>query len=653
MSPQARRRFHVLILAVLPCLLLGAALLLWRPHDPSVLPGPAQKEPDQEEPVEAPLPPVFEDVTASSGIRFTYRNGEEADLYTPLEALGGGVALFDYDGDGLLDIFVTGGGYFDGPDKKQVKGHPCKLYKNLGNWKFKDVTNEVGLDQIPFYTHGCAVADYDRDGWPDLLVTGYRGVALFHNEPVDPKDPGKGRRFRDVTGASGLVESHWATSAAWADLDGDGYPDLYICKYSDWSIEKYRKIGFFPLLGPSWSSRGRLDYVATIMAGTPQASFPGAVPWLLVHQIVHMAQDIPLPRHLRGVPHALYRNNRNGTFTELSFQAGLNVRGGTASTEFGRGLGVLIADVNGDGRPDIFVANDSVDKFLYLYTGKGMFTEMGRRAMVALNDFGSSTSSRGVDIGDYNRSGRASIFVTNGESETHDLYHNRGTADQPFFQSHTHSARIDRLGQHYGGWGTGFLDLDHDGWEDLFIANGHALRFPRPARLQKPVLLRNEGGKFKDISRSGGPYFQQTHLARGAALGDLNNDGKVDLAISHINEPITVLRNIAPEGNHWLGVELIGKENRDVVGGRIIVETGGHKLTRFAKGGGSYLSSSDPRHVFGLGKNTKIERVMVLWPWGEAQEWEGSQFTADRYWRLVEGEKLPQAWSGRGTAQKR
>src|SRR5205807_2746350 len=266
-------------------------------------------------------PAWFRDMTPTSGLEFTYRNGVEADQFTILESLGGGVALIDYDGDGLLDVFVTGGGYFEG---KEIRGHSCKLYKNLGNWRFRDVTRDAGLDQPAFYTPGCAVADYDRDGWPDLLVTGWGRVALYHNEPVDPNDPRNGRRFVEVTARAGLHDASWSTSAAWADLDGDGYPDLYVCHYVDWSFAKHpRCIG--------------LDLVA---------------------------RDVCPPANFNALPHKLYRNNGNGTFTDISGPAGLHTN--DADKNFGKGMGVVVADLNGDGRPDIYVANDTSGNFLYL-----------------------------------------------------------------------------------------------------------------------------------------------------------------------------------------------------------------------------------------------------------------------------------------------
>jgi RNA polymerase sigma factor (sigma-70 family) len=544
--------------------------------------------------------PLFRDVTAKAGVDFTYRNGEEADQYTMLESVGGGVALIDFDGDGLLDIFLPGGGEFVGKDRTTIKGRPCKLYKNLGHWKFKDVTKEVGLDKIDFYTHGAAVADYDRDGWPDLFVTGYGQVALFHNEP----DGKGGRRFVDVTRKAGIIDDLWSTSAAWADFDGDGLPDLYICHYVDWSFEK-----------------------------NPVATYDGKT------------RDIPPPKNFNAQPHRVYRNNGDGTFKDVSKAAGLRADG--------KGLGVVVVDVDGDGKPDIFVANDTVDNFLYhnrSTPGNILFAELGMAAGVARDDLGAPNGSKGLAVGDYDNSGRLSLLVTNWEHEKHGLYRSAGPGGRLVFSFVSYKAGLTRIGQDYVGWGAGFFDLDHDGWLDLFIANGHVRRAPRgKAKVaQRPVLLRNVDGKFIDITNLGGPYFEKDHRARGVAFGDLDNDGRVDLVISHLNEPVVLLRNEAKAGDHhWLGVELQGKRHGDVTGAKLVLEVDGlPPQTRYATGGGSFASASDPRHVFGLGTAKRVGKLTVRWSSGKEQSWEG--LAVDRYWRIVEGEKEARKSGARG-----
>jgi enediyne biosynthesis protein E4 len=576
-------------------------------------------------------PGYFEDVTPASGLNFTYQNGADAKHATILESLGGGVALIDFDGDGLLDIFVTGGGMFAGPDKKEIVGLPCKLYKNLGKFQFKDVTAEVGLDRLAggkpwFYSHGCAVADYDNDGWPDLLVTGWGRVALFHNEPIDSNDPAKGRRFVDVSAAAGLDRGvAWATSAAFGDLDGDGFPDLYVCQYVNWS----------------WMNNPRCLDMRT-----------GTHP------------EVCQPEKFDALPDLLYHNNAGKSFTLVSADSGLHwprgdndyaklthltpmarerLRSSDRQKNFGKGLGVLIADLNDDGLLDIFVANDTSGNFLYVNRGGGRFEEIGAESGIAYDGDGNSTGSMGIDVADYNRSGRPSIFVTNFQHQLHGLYRNRGNGQFAFSSV---AAGLSLLGKNFVGFGTGFLDFDLDGNEDLFVSNGHVVYYPDlPAEVkQRPVLLRNERKlddkphlvRFTDVSAKAGPYFQTGHLGRGAALGDLDNDGCTDLVLIPANEPVVILHNRHETKHHWLGVELIGKTNRDAVGARVELELRGQKLLRLVKGGGSYLSAGDRRLIFGLGDAADTGRLTVRWPSGKTQTWE--PLAIDRYWKLREGE---------------
>ena len=548
-------------------------------------PEPTTKEPDG--------PPIFEDVTAASGVAFTYRNGEEANRYTILESLGGGVAFFDYDNDGKLDLFVTGGGSFDAASPPNIRGLASRLYRNLGGLRFADVTAQVGLDSPIFYSHGAHAADYDRDGFPDLLVTGWNRVVLYHNE----RDDKGGRKFVDVTTKSELTDTRWSSSAAWGDLDGDGFPDLYICYYVDWSFAN----------DPACRGSGR-----------------------------DIVRDVCQPQKFKPLQHRLYKNRGNGTFHDITSEAPLRPDG--------KGLGVIIADVTSDGKPDIYVGNDAGDNFLYVNRGGMRFEEKGFSIGVAVDEHGQYNGSMGVDVGDYDGTGRPSIWVTNFQGEYHAMYRNLGVNG---FKYSTQAAGLGRIGQKYVGFGTGFLDFDHDGWEDLVIANGHVLRSPvGSAPKQRPLLLHNEEHdgrrQFREPPGSGGPYFRTELLGRGVAIGDLDDDGWPDFVVSHQNTPVAILRNVASttmgKGNHWLGVKLVGKGERDLVGCTVTLEVNGRKLTQFVKGGGSYLSTSDTRIRFGLGSTNKVGRLTVKWSGGIEQHFDG--LTPDRYLRIIEGEPV-------------
>lgn len=615
---QTRRLIALLLVMVLA--LVGVGFYLGGSYNSA---GSATVPDDKSPPNDVtPATHLFEDVTGKSGVAFTYRNGE--NLVDPsgmpvkdeegnqrrhlaiLESLGGGSALIDYDRDGLLDLFLVGGGYYaDAPDYHTIKGHPCKLYRNLGELRFEDVSRKANLERLSggqdwFYTHGTTVGDYDCDGWPDLLVTGWKRIALLHN--VD--DGHGGRRFEDVTEPAGLSTGiDWATSAAFADLDGDGFPDLYVCQYADWSWEKH-----------------------------PACSYDGKI------------SDVCPPKNFNGLNHKLYRNSGQGAFLDVGQEAGLRP-GGSAD---GKALGVLIVDLDGDSKPDVYVANDTVDNFLYVnrsQPGQIRLEEKGLLAGAARDDRGAANGSMGIDVGDPEQTGKPALWVTNYQNELHALYRNEGKPGQPMFHFRTAGAGIAAIGQAYVGWGTAFIDVDLDGWEDLFVTNGHAIRYPagkEANRLQRPVLLLNQQGKFREASSQLGAYFQSSHLGRGLAAGDLDNDGRTDLVLNHMNEPLSILRGIGGSGQHWLGIELAGKDHRCVVGSRASLEVNGRRLTRFAKAGGSYASSGDRRLIFSLG-SAEPGRLTMTWPDGSEQIFDG--LTAGRFHRIVQGSETPESSS--------
>lgn len=507
----------------------------------------------------------FADVASERGITFTYRNGKEADHYTMPESLGGGAALFDYDRDGKPDLFFPGGGRF-GADKT-IEGLSPALYRHEGSQRFREVTEPAGVPAAPYYSHGVAAGDYDNDGFRDFLVTGYGGLLLYHNQ-------GDGT-FAERSGPAGLHDSSWSTSAAWADIDGDGDLDLYVAHYVDWSFENHPYCS-----GPR----------------------PGQ-------------REICPPRKFGSLPDVLYLNEGDRTFRDVSAERGLRVSG----ENMGKGLGVLAGDVDLDGDVDIYVANDNVPNFLYRNDGNGHLTEVATVSGTALSAEGLSDGSMGVALGDYNLDGLPDLWVANFEHESFALYRNEGDC---FFQHVSAATGVTAVGGLYVGWGTVFFDADRDGDEDLFAANGHVVRHPSNAPVrQKPLLFENRNGRrFVNVAPQTGGYMTAPHMGRGVAEGDIDGDGDLDLAVSHTNEPAALLSNESKSEHHWLSLRLIGRQsNRDAVGAVVRVQTGDGEQVRQLTGGASYASSSDPRLFFGLGKSSRVKKVTVRWPSGTVQ----------------------------------
>jgi len=437
---------------------------------------------------------------------------------------------------------------------------------------------------------------------------------LYHNEP----DGKGGRKFVDVTEKVGLLGPNpkelskesgqpgphfWSTSAAWADLDGDGFPDLYICQYVPWSF-----------------------------LNNPQcAGFAARFP-----------RDVCPPKQYGSAPHALWQNLGGKKFKNVTEEAGIRVAP-RKDKDYGKGLGVMIVDVDGDGKPDIYVCNDTTDNFLYLNKstpGKLRFDEKGLELGVAKDDQGTANGSMGVYAADFDGCGRPAIWVTNYENEYNALY--RSQINKQGGLSYTFNTRATGLsivGPSFVGFGTVFADVDNDGWEDIVISNGHVVHFPpRDNKKQRPILYMNlehpkkQSGErwFADGGKRGGEYFKGAYRGRGMALGDLNNDGRPDLVFFPVNEPVKILRN-AFKDNHWLGVELKAKDHADFVGTRLTLEVGDRKLSRFTIGGGSYLSAHDTRKLFGLGAATKVGKLRIEWPTGEPKVQEFDNLEIDKY----------------------
>lgn len=508
----------------------------------------------------------FDDYTERAGVRFAYRDGNEARWYTLLETVGGGAALFDFDRDGDLDLFLVGGGEFlEKPQR--IAGRPCALYRNDGDWRFTDVSAAAGVADTGFYSHGATVGDFDRDGFPDLFVTGLGGVRLYRNRHDGT--------FEDVTKTSRLDCPGWNTAAAWADVDRDGWLDLFVVTYANWELTK-------PEVCTQEHPLGKV-------------------------------RDACAPTRFPGARDSLWRNRGNGTFEDVSAAAGL-------SSER-RGMGIVAADFDEDGWIDFYVANDVHENDLYFGGPQLPLVESAVLAGAAFSASGEREGSMGVDVGDADGDGRADLFYTNFAGQDDSLlqqFDNRGFLNVS-----------DRYGlaaptRKWVGFGAGFVDFDSDGWLDLFVANGHVLYAPQGNSYFQPAqLFRNQAGKrFTEVTGSGGPYFSIPHAGRGAAVGDLDNDGAPDLVIVHQNDPVSLLRNQLPAGR-WVRVELRGvKSNTDAVGAKVTAPFGERTLTRYVRGGGGYLSYFDPRVLLPAAGDEPLD-VTVVWPSGEREVFTG------------------------------
>lgn len=487
-----------------------------------------------------------------------------------LESVAGSVALIDYDNDGLLDLyFVNGAALRDDmpkgamPDKRHPK-YWNRLYRNLGNGKFKDVTEVAGV-RGSLYGMGAAAADYDNDGHTDLFVTGFRGNQLFHNNADGT--------FSDVTAKAGVAGGGWSTGAAWVDVDHDGKLDLAVVRYMEW------------------------DFDATLWCGARQPGY----------------RSYCNPDRFPPASYLLYRNRGNGTFEDISASSGFG-------KSPGKGLGIAIADYDGDGKIDIAVANDAAPQQLFHNLGAGRFAEVGLEANVAYDDDGHAFSGMGIDFEDYDNDGRPDLLINGLAAQRYALFRNTPTG----FEYVSQSTGISALTRKHSGWGMRLVDLDNDGHKDIVAAQSHVmdniqLTQPAIAYQERMLFLRNRGSRFIDASDGVGDSFKQRRAARGAAFGDLNNDGTIDIiVVSQLDKAVVFL---TPRNeNHWLMIRLVGREsNRDGIGARIRVITAEGQQTRTVSTASSYLASNDPRAHFGLGKAAKAETIEVQWPNGKKQ----------------------------------
>jgi enediyne biosynthesis protein E4 len=510
---------------------------------------------------DAGCPVVFTDVAPSVGLKFQHERGATAAHQLP-ETMGSGVAWLDYDNDGWMDLYVVQSGPF-APGKRVGAAAQDRLYRNNGDGTFTDVTEKAKLKDDG-YGMGAVAADYDNDGSVDVLVTNFARNILFRNN-------GDGT-FTDVTAKAGVAGSGWFTSAAFADFDGDGDLDLFAVRYLDYGVEKNYFCGD--------RAKGRRDYC-----------HPSLYP---------------------PISNVLFRNNGNGTFTDISESSGI-------SAARGKGLGVIVSDVDGDGKPDVYVANDTTMNFLFHNLGGNKFEDVSLLSGAGVNSAGRAFGGMGTNAGDLDGDGLPDLVVANFEAEPNSFYRNVGDG---IFED---AAAVSGFGPpafNFSGFGLNLFDAGNNGWLDAFIANGHVLEVPKMQGVtyaERPFLMWNDGkGKF--VERGCGEPFRKDMVGRGSAVADYDNDGDVDIAVSNSGQALQLLRNDGKHGN-WIGFLLVGrKSNRQGIGARVTVETEAGRQTREARAGESYLSSSDPRFHFGLGKATVVKRVEIRWPSGAVQE---------------------------------
>jgi enediyne biosynthesis protein E4 len=500
----------------------------------------------------------FEDRTPHSGIAFVLDNAASAEKHQ-IETMAGGVAVFDYDGDGYPDIYFTNGAQQPSLEKIGTR-HRNRLYRNKHDWTFEDVTDKAGVGGKG-YNIGAAAGDYDNDGHPDLFVTGVKGNSLFHNR-------GDGT-FEDVTRAAGLESRDWAVAAAWVDYDNDGWLDLFVVNYVKW------------------------DPATELFCGEAARG---------IRTYCH-------PRYYEALPNRLYRNNGDGTFSDVSVASGI-------AAHPGKGMGIAIADYDHDGWMDVFVANDTVPNFLFHNEHNGRFRETALQAGVGLNDDGKALSSMGVDFRDLDNDGWEDLVITALSNQTFPVFRN---LTHGLFGDVTYPSHAGILSTPLSGWSMGIFDFDNDGWKDVFVAAGDVqdnTEMISSGKSRQPnLLMLNDGhGAFRGVNV--GPAAQN----RGVAFGDFDRDGRVDAVITRLNQPPLLLRNVMAAGNHWLALQLIGgRSNRYAIGARAVIRSGGLTQVNHVTTSTGYACSSEPAVHFGLGRNTRVDSIELAWPSGARQ----------------------------------
>jgi len=537
-------------------------------------------------------PIVFQEVAEKAGLtRWQHVMGSKEPRFI-LETVGSGVALLDYDNDGWLDIYLVNGSTYDAMTGKASPPHAA-LFHNNHDGTFTDVAQQAGVtnDRWGF---GVAVGDYDNDGWPDLYVTNFGKNRLYHNNHDGT--------FTDVAEKAGVTLGNWSTGATFGDYDGDGRLDLFVPGYVHYDLDHPPVPGSPVVAFSTCEFRG-----LKVMCG---------------------------PRGLQGEPDHLFHNNGDGTFTDVSQRAGV------ADSNRYYGLTAVFADVNNDGKVDLMVANDSTPNYLYVNKGNGTFEDASYASGYALNENGRETASMGIAVGDYLNNGLLDIYNTVFSDDYNPLYKNEGGAN---FSDVSYQAGIAEVTIPFLGWGTGFLDYDNDGWKDLLAANGHV--YPGVDQsdwgttfAERPLLFHNlRNGKFEVVPPVKGTGLAAVLTARGAAFGDLFNDGKIDVVINQLNNVPALLRNVNSDTNHWVGLKLVGgpKSPRDAIGATVYLTTGGIRQRGDVISGGSYASSNDFRLHFGLGEALKVDQVEIRWPSGTVERLVLP--AVDRYYSVEEG----------------